>query len=64
MKLIAIVVFLSVFSALVNAAQPAHPTTLGEGMVNPGYQDKPDWFKASFLDIREDLDEAAETGST
>jgi thioredoxin-related protein len=35
---------------------------LGEGMVNPGYQDKPDWFKASFLDIREDIDEAAAAG--
>lgn len=26
---------------------------------NPGYQAKPDWFKNSFLDIREDLNEAA-----
>lgn len=31
---------------------------LGEGMVNPGYEEKPDWFKLSFLDIREDVQEA------
>ncbi|MCB1773626.1 MAG: thioredoxin fold domain-containing protein [Gammaproteobacteria bacterium] len=32
---------------------------LDPGMVNPGYHEKPDWFKNSFLDIREDLAEAA-----
>lgn len=32
---------------------------LGEDLVNPGYHEKPDWFKTSFLDIREDIDEAA-----
>lgn len=31
----------------------------GEGMDNPGYHEKPDWFKVSFLDIREDIEEAA-----
>ena len=31
-------------------------------MVNPGYQDKPAWFKASFLDIREDIAEATADG--
>ena len=30
-----------------------------EGMVNPGYHDQPAWFKQSFLDIREDVAEAA-----
>jgi len=35
--------------------------TLGADMVNPGYEDKPKWFKESFLDIREDVDEAAES---
>ena len=34
---------------------------LGEGMVNPGYHDKPLWFKESFLDIREDINEATDT---
>lgn len=33
---------------------------LDQGMVNPGYHDKPAWFKDSFLDIREDIAEAAE----
>jgi thioredoxin-related protein len=33
--------------------------TLLEGMVNPGYHEQPEWFKQSFLDIREDVAEAA-----
>ena len=33
---------------------------LEAGLVNPGHQEKPDWFKQSFLDIREDLQEATE----
>lgn len=28
---------------------------LQQGMVNPGYHEKPAWFKESFLDIREDI---------
>jgi thioredoxin-related protein len=35
------------------------PAELAPGLVNPGYQEKPDWFKSSFLDIREDIAEAA-----
>jgi len=35
---------------------------LQDGMVNPGYQEKPAWFKESFLDIREDVTEAADDG--
>jgi thioredoxin-related protein len=31
---------------------------LSKGMQNPGYQEKPKWFKLSFLDIREDVAEA------
>ncbi|MEN8205020.1 MAG: thioredoxin fold domain-containing protein [Pseudomonadota bacterium] len=33
-----------------------------EGLVNPGYAEKPAWFANSFLDIREDVSEAASTG--
>ncbi len=33
---------------------------LGADMVNPGYHEHPDWFKQSFLDIREDVREAAD----
>ena len=29
------------------------------GLLNPGYEEKPSWFNESFLDIREDIDEAA-----
>jgi thioredoxin-related protein len=32
---------------------------LEAGLVNPGYHEKPDWFVESFLDIREDVAEAA-----
>lgn len=35
---------------------------LGEGMVNPGYEEKPEWFKLSFLDLREDVSEAEDAG--
>lgn len=63
MKSTAIALFLSALVSSVAAEPPApHEAALGEGMVNPGYQDKPDWFKASFLDIREDIDEAAAAG--
>ena len=36
--------------------------TLEAGLVNPGYHEKPTWFKQSFLDIREDAAEAEEEG--
>ena len=42
--------------------QPANAVALQPGMVNPGYHEQPDWFKASFLDIREDIAEAAGSG--
>ena len=33
---------------------------LAAGMVNPGHAEKPSWFKVSFLDLFEDINEAAE----
>ena len=33
---------------------------LTESLENPGSIDKPNWFKSSFLDIKEDIDEALE----
>ena len=36
--------------------------SLREGMVNPGYEEKPHWFKSSFLDLGEDIAEAREAG--
>ncbi len=37
-----------------------HKQELPEGMVNPGFYNKPDWFKQSFLDLQDDLDDANE----
>lgn len=33
---------------------------LSAGMVNPGHKEQPDWFKVSFLDLFEDIEEAAD----
>ncbi len=63
MKRIVTWVLLSMLAAAVDAAMPSGgETALQEGMVNPGYHDKPDWFKQSFLDIRDDLAEAGAAG--
>lgn len=35
---------------------------LEAGMVNPGYEEQPAWFKNSFLDLEEDIAEAGESG--
>jgi thioredoxin-related protein len=34
------------------------PESIQADLVNPGYQEKPDWFKQSFLDLREDIQDA------
>jgi len=47
-------------SSIVSAETPAE--SLDVGLVNPGYAEKPHWFANSFLDIREDLGEAASAG--
>jgi thioredoxin-related protein len=51
------------FTALVILISPAafarEEAPLDAGMVNPGYVEKPDWFKVSFLDLYEDVAEAA-----
>lgn len=41
-----------------NSAWAAQEGALDEGLVNPGYVEKPAWFKSSFLDLREDVAEA------
>ena len=53
-----------VFLLVLSTAGEAEPAdeTLGPGMVNPGYAEKPAWFANSFLDIREDVEEAATKG--
>ena len=40
----------------------AESNNLEAGMVNPVYEEKPEWFKNSFLDIGEDVEEAAAAG--
>ena len=63
MKLITVILFVFVLGVPAGASQPdGHEGGLSEGMVNPGYHDKPAWFKESFLDIREDIGEAAAAG--
>jgi thioredoxin-related protein len=49
-------------SPVVGVAETAPADRLESGMVNPGYHEKPDWFKQSFLDIREDVEQAAADG--
>ncbi len=51
---------LSLFGMLVliASASAEEEAALSQDMVNPGYHEKPDWFKNSFLDIREDIAEA------
>jgi len=36
--------------------------SLSEGMVNPGHEEQPAWFKNSFLDLQEDIEEATASG--
>lgn len=47
---------------MLNPAWGASVDKLDEGLVNPGYVEKPQWFKNSFLDLREELDEATSNG--
>ncbi len=53
---LSILVFLLLAPALLMAASEGE---LEAGFVNPGYHTKPAWFKESFLDMREDIEEAA-----
>lgn len=43
-------------------ANAAEEAVLAPGMVNPGYYETPAWFKESFLDLREDVKEASQSG--
>lgn len=46
-------------AAVAALAARTGPDELTAGLQNPGYQEKPAWFKESFLDIREDVAEAS-----
>lgn len=55
-------VLVLLFSILSTYSIRGHCTegqSLEAGMVHPGYEEKPAWFKDSFLDIREDIAEAS-----
>jgi thioredoxin-related protein len=62
MKPIWLLILATLCAGAVSDAAPAGDAVLDAGMVNPGHHEQPDWFKASFLDIREDVAEAAEAG--
>ena len=57
-------IFLFVISILtVSSIQLAQARSEGEldaGMVNPGHKEQPAWFKVSFLDLFEDIEEATD----
>lgn len=57
-RLLSVLIWLFAFPLLPVEAEEAAPA-LEPGMVNPGYHEKPEWFKNSFLDLREDVVEAA-----
>ena len=54
--------FLITSIALSQAALAKVEAGLEAGMVNPGYEEQPEWFKNSFLDLEEDIAEAKEAG--
>ncbi len=56
--------WLSLVFALLSLSQVSAKTegSLAEGMVNPGYEEQPAWFKNSFLDLEDDIAEARESG--
>lgn len=60
MRVIVVLAFSLLFAQA--PVRGADEGALDEGLVNPGYVQKPEWFKASFLDLREDVAEAAEGG--
>ena len=62
MKTTWLVIGLICFAGAATAATPRGDTALDAGLVNPGYHEHPVWFKESFLDIGEDVDEATEQG--
>ncbi len=55
-------IHLLIFALLlaVGASAAEQGNGLDAGFINPGFHEKPAWFKNSFLDLREDVIEAAE----
>lgn len=57
-----LMILIAILSSYAILGEGAQEGVLERGMVNPGYQEQPHWFKRSFLDIREDIDEASASG--
>lgn len=59
----AIIKTVTAISLLIIGSSSLHAATpegeLAAGMVNPGHHEQPAWFKQSFLDFQEDIEEAA-----
>ena len=55
-------VFILFVTLIVNVQQTFAKSEgeLAAGLVNPGHEEKPAWFKVSFLDLFEDINEAAD----
>ncbi len=53
-------IFLVAFSFYLPVSHAKSEGELAAGMVNPGHTAQPDWFKVSFLDLFEDIEEAAD----
>lgn len=53
-------ILLAVTSLFIQQVHAKSEGELSAGMVNPGHKEQPDWFKISFLDLFEDIAEAAE----
>ena len=47
------------FAFHASSAHTSSEGVLNPGMVNPGYEEHPDWFKVTFLDLFEDIQDAA-----
>lgn len=57
---LALVAFLFIIFAFPRCLVAAGETELTPALENPGHEQLPDWFKVSFLDLYEDVAEAAE----
>lgn len=55
-----LLIVLSALTFIVPTVNAKSEGGLNAGMVNPGHQDKPSWFKISFLDLFDDVEEAAD----
>ncbi len=62
MKNVVKLLFILLPMLVVSPLQAKSEGSLEAGMVNPGYEEQPAWFKNSFLDLQGDIEEASEAG--